>query len=248
MKKFIKENLDNIIYILSIIFSILLTLHIENKFNKIEIIKNNYWPILLSLVSVTFTLAILQLRLNKKEKNLEEENKKLSIRNKYLEDLIASFKYQISKPLEDLLHDVSKRLSFNERHRITIYTYTNGCFFSIARYSKNPSFNKFGRISIDNPNEFLFKVWNGEEKCQSIKVSPERNMPTKKICAHFLYEYNKEHPKKDKIGLVVFESIENKNKHFNNGKFEKEVEIINEFIQDKLNIKQDLKLAMKEGL
>ena len=247
-KKFLKENIKHIVDILILLFSIVLTLHIESKFNNYSLIKNYYWYILIILGSTVIGLTIYKIKLEKKEKDIEEENKKLTLQKKYLEDLIASLKYQISKPLEDFLHNVSIRLSLNERHRITVYTYTNGCFFSIARYSKNPSYNKFGRISIDDKSEFLFKVWNGEEKCQSIKVSPERNMPTQKICAHFLYEKNHEHPGKDKIGLVVFESTSKKNKNFNNGKFAEEVTRINEFIQSSMNIKQDLKLAMKEGL
>jgi len=245
---FIKKNKEHIVDISILILTILFTLHVENKFNEYLWVKKYYWIILVIISLAIIGLTIAKVIIDRTEKNLLEQNQRLENENKSLESLISSFKYQISKPLEDLLHNISKELGFTSRHRITVYTYTNGCFLSIARYSSNPDYTNFGRISIKDTNEFIFKVWSGEENCQTNKICSERKMPTQKICVHFLYEKNDAHPTKDKVGLVVFESTEKKNKQFNNGKFTAQANKINEFMHENINIKQDLSLAIKEGL
>jgi hypothetical protein len=257
--KFLKKYKTSIIDIAILIFTILLTLHIENKFQTIDWINNSYWFYLSITILIVVILTGLKIYFEVKENNLIIENEKkhkelvlksikMKNENKYLQDLISSFKYQISKPLEDKLHDIYKKLNFNSNHRITIYTYTKGCFFSIARYSSNQNYTSFGRIAITSEDEFIFKVWNGENNCASLSDSKERKMPTKKICAHFLYEKNEVHPEKDKIGLVVFESTLKAPKQFNNGKFSEHVKDINSFINEHMEIKQDLKFAMQEDL
>lgn len=255
----LKKYRTFIIDIFILILMILLTLHIEDKFKETEWINNSYWFYLNITILIIIILTGLKIFLEISENSLIIENDKIhkdlvlkSIKikneNKYLQDLISSFKYQISKPLEDKLHDIYGKLNFNSNHRITVYTYTKGCFFSIARYSSNQNYTGFGRIAIASEEEFIFKVWNGENKCETLPGYEERKMPTKKICAHFLYEKNEDHPEKDKIGLVVFESTLKINKQFNNGKFTEHVKDINSFINEHMEIKQDLNFAMQEDL
>jgi hypothetical protein len=246
--KFIKKHKEQIVDISILVLTIIFTLHIENKFDTIAWVKNYYWLLLIVVVIIIIGLTFFKVIIDRKEKNYEKENVKLQEDNKYLQSLISSFKYQISKPLEDELHAIFVELGLNSNHRITVYTYTNGCFFSIGRYSSNQNYTSFGRIAIDDKDEFIFKVWNGEANCDKLTIDKQRKMPTKKICAHFLYEKNEAHPEKDRIGLIVFESTEGRNKQFNNGKFTEHIKRINTFIHENINIKQDLNFAIQEGL
>lgn len=246
--EFLKKNKIYLIEIGILLITILFTLHIENKFEKVAWIHDNYNFYVIILILVTVILAFFKIQHESNEKDCIKENEELLNESKYLQELISTFKYQISKPLEDKLHEIYQKLSFNSNHRITVYTYTKGCFFSIARYSSNQNYSSFGRIAIKSKDEFIFKVWNGENKCENLYVCSDRKMPTKKACAHFLYEKNDTHPEKDRIGLVVFESIKSSDNKFNNGKFLEYVKEINSFINKHMEIKQDLNFAIQEGL
>ncbi len=164
--------------------------------------------------------------------------------------MISAFKYQINQPLEDKLCEIYNSLGFDTQYRITVYTYTRGRFFSIGRYSKNTNFRKFGRIAIKDESEILFQAWEKGEMSSAIEIDTRRKMPSKRIVIKFLYEKNNNDSlkQKNKIGVVVFETTLKKSKKLNDGKLKKAVQIINDFLNEKMGIKQDLNIAIKEGL
>ncbi|BDB67475.1 hypothetical protein Hc94105_1698 [Helicobacter cinaedi] len=183
---------------------------------------------------------------------LEALNSDLQQEITFYKNMICAFKQQISGDLEDKLYDVYKTLGFGNTHRITVYTYTNNVFFSIGRYSANPSFSKFGRIKISDEKEMLFQMWkSGEEKVKTIGQDVERNMKSKKIGIFFLYAKNDNKPNKDKFGVIVFESINKKDKILcdsNIDKLREVTEEVNSYFYERWNIRQDLDIAIKEDL
>ena len=180
--------------------------------------------------------------------NLKEELDSIKEENSFLKELISSFKYQISQPLEDKLYEVYNELKFDNHYRITVYTYTKDRFFSIGRYSKNTHYKSFGRIAIKDKNELLFQAWHNGELNKKISPDKRRKMPSEKIAIKYLYEKNELTPNKDKFGVVVFESTQKNTVKLNNGQLDKAVNKINLFLNDKMGIRQDLKFAIEEGV
>lgn len=189
---------------------------------------------------------------NTRIKELENSLKESKNKNTFYEDLISAFKQQICAELENELCKTFRNLKLNHQHRITVYTYTKGVFFSIGRYSENTSLSKFGRIAIDNKEEILFKIWNnGEDEIRTMNPSKERNMKTKKIAIFFLYEKNDNLSNKDRFGVVVFESTNKKDKILSDSKkneLQEAAKNINEYFYKSWNIKQDLNIAIREEL
>lgn len=187
-----------------------------------------------------------------KTNNENREIKNLQSEVKFYQGLIADFKQQISGELENELYNIFNKLKLKNQHRITIYTYTYGTFFSIARYSSNSSLNKFGRIAIKDKSEQLFKVWdNSEEKIAKIESNQSRNMKARKIGIFFLYEKNDKQPKKDKFGVIVFESFDKNDKILTDKHielFRKAADDINEYFYKSWSIRQCLDTAIKEEL
>jgi uncharacterized FlaG/YvyC family protein len=245
---FFKNNFHRIIDFLAIVVTIIFTLLIEGKFNEIEFVKRHPNIALSVMIIISLLVAWKKISYEKKQNNLEENLNKIKEENKYLKDLISSFKYQISKPLEDQLCAIYNDLNFNNHYRITVYTYTKGVFFSIGRYSKNTDYNNFGRIAIKNKNELLFTAWHNGEVNQEVSPDKQRKMPSQKIVIKYLYEKNDRLPKKDKFGVVVFETTKKNTKHFNNGKLNEAAHQINSFINESIGIRQDLNFAIDEGV
>jgi len=228
--------------------AIIFTLLIEGKFDDIGSVKRH--PIfLMSIMFVfSFILIVLKIYFEYSEENLKKKVSSLSVENDFFKELISSFKYQISQPLEDKLYEIYNELNFDNRYRITVYTYTKKQFFSIGRYSANTHYKEFGRISIKNENEVLFDAWHNGELNKKVNPNSERKMPSEKIAIKYLYEKNEHSPKKDKFGVVVFETTNSNTKKLNNGKLDSTVKNLNEFLNDNMGIRQDLNFAMQEDL
>ena len=192
-------------------------------------------------------LFIVKIKHEIKKYNTEEDLLEIRKENTFLKNLISNFKYQISKPLEDELCKVSKELELDSQYRISVYTHTSDRFFSIGRYSENPSFKKFGRIAIRDKNELIFKAWERGELIEKVKPNKKLVMKSVKIAVKFLYEKNKESPKKDRFGIVVFETTKNKDNKIVLNNLEKATEIIQKYFDSNWNIKQDLNFATDEG-
>lgn len=249
MKKFLNKYKNQIIDFLILIDTIVFTLLIEGKFaDYLEFVKVHPMKSIAFMGVISFILGIIKIIFELKQINLEEQLDEVNIENEFLKDLISAFKYQISQPLEDKLYEVFKNLKLNHQHRITVYTYTKGTFISIARYSENATYKSFGRISINDKSELLFKAWETKELNEIVAPDPKRKMPSKKIVIKYLYEKNDTSPKKDKIGVIVFETINDKDSKFNNGKLNTAVDSINEFMNESWNVKQDLNFAIREGV
>lgn len=255
MKRTIFQVLEFLIFFTP---TIMLSAIFSNKFDdKIVFLKN--YPFL-SIVIATAISGILYYFRNQFKKydeneeieKLQKEKQDIEREIKFYQGLITDFKQQISKELEDELYKAFKKLELKNQHRITIYTYTYGTFFSIARYSSNFSLNKFGRIAIKDKSEQLFKVWNdGKEVIIKIEPNQSRNMKTRKIGIFFLYEKNNKQPKKDKFGVIVFESTNKNDKILidkNIKLFKEVVDNINEYFYKSWSICQCLDIAIKEQL
>ena len=255
MKKLYQKSYSKTIDLLIPIVAILFTLLVEGKLDSIDIIKEYPTTAIVIMFVVSILLVGKKILNEAKKENLKNELDKLSNElstteeeNSFLKSLISNFKYQISKPLEDKLFEVFQELKLDHRYRITVYTHTADRFFSIARYSNNESYKKFGRIAIKDKNEVIFEAWNNREFAKKVKVDVARNMPTEKISIKYLYVKNEDNPNKDKFGVVVFETTQGNTKKLNSAKLDIEVKKINDFLNNTMDIKQDLRFAIEEGV
>jgi len=248
MKIWLKNNYHHIVDLLIPVVGIIFTLLIEGKFNEIKDIKLHPVNYIVGLSIISIVLLIIKFIYVLKQTNLKKEVSELNEENRFLKELISNFKYQISQPLEDKLYKLSKELTFDNKCRITVYTHTTDRFFSIGRYSQNTSYKKFGRIAIKDKDELIFRAWNNGELIEVIKPDKARNMKSEKIAIKYLYEKNEHHPNKDKFGVVVFETTQKNTKKFNSAKLDVAVKSINDFLNNTMDIRQDLNFAMKEGL
>lgn len=230
------------------ILGIVLTLVVEGKFEDyIPYTKKH--PVNSIIVVSIILIFLFVLKIKKTIKQYKEKENLLEIKeeNNFLKNLISNFKYQISQPLEDVLCKAFRELKLNSQYRITVYTYTADRFFSIGRYSENSNFKKFGRIAIKDKNELIFKAWEYGELTEKIEPDKRLTMQSVKISIKFLYEKNEENPKKDKFGIVVFETTKNKENRIDLVKLDKATETIQKYFDINWNIKQDLNFAIQEG-
>ena len=240
MKKIISKYYISVIEFFIFVFGIVLTLVVEGKFEDyIPYTKKH--PLNSIVIVVIILLALFVVK-------IMHEIKKYNAENTFWQNLISNFKYQISKPLEDELCKVFKELKLDSQYRITVYTHTSDIFFSIGRYSENPSFKKFGRIAISDKNELIFRAWEQQgELIEKVKPNKTLMMKSVKIAVKFLYEKNEESPKKDRFGIVVFETTKNKDNKIVPNNLEKATKIIQKYFDSNWNIKQDLNFATEEG-
>lgn len=249
MIKIIKKKYIVLIDILIPIVAILFTLLVEGKLE--EYIPYTKKHPLNSIVIISFfslLLVCFKIYYEYNKYNLQEEFNLLKEENTFLKGLISNFKYQISKPLEDKLFEIFRDLRLDSHYRITVYTYTSGRFFSIGRYSENPNYKKFGRIAIRDTDEIIFKAWSGGELTEIIQADNRRNMKSVKISIRYLYEKNENSPKKDRFGIIVFETTKRSESKINNGNLNNSVEKIQEFFNITWHIKQNLNFAIEEEL
>lgn len=249
MKKIISKYYISVIEFFIFVFGIVLTLVVEGKFEDyIPYTKKHPLNSIVIVVVILLALFVVKIMHEIKKYNAEEELLKASKENTFWQNLISNFKYQISKPLEDELCKVFKELKLDSQYRITVYTHTSDIFFSIGRYSENPSFKKFGRIAISDKNELIFRAWEQQgELIEKVKSNKTLMMKSVKIAVKFLYEKNEESPKKDRFGIVVFETTKNKDNKIVPNNLEKATKIIQKFFDSNWNIKQDLNFATEEG-
>jgi hypothetical protein len=239
---------NRIIDVFTPVLAILFTLWVEGKFNEIPEIKAHPVNMMIGLSVLTIILAWRKISYEVRQDDFKEKLQTSTEENEYLKQLISAFKYQISQPLEDKLFEIYESLRLDNQYRITVYTYTKGRFFSIARYAKNQHYKKFGRIAIGDRNELLFKAWEDGELNEAVSPDSNRKMPSCKIAIKYLYEKNDINPQKDKIGVIVFETTNHRDSKLNNGKLKETVKIINDFMNESWNIKQDLNFAISEGV
>jgi hypothetical protein len=249
MKEIISKYYISVIEFFIFVFGIVLTLVVEGKFEDyIPYTKKHPLNSIVIVVVILLVLFVVKIMHEIKKYNAEEELLKASKENTFWQNLISNFKYQISKPLEDELCKVFKELKLDSQYRITVYTHTSDIFFSIGRYSENPSFKKFGRIAISDKNELIFRAWEQQgELIEKVKPNKTLIMKSVKIAVKFLYEKNEESPKKDRFGIVVFETTKNKDNKIVPNNLEKATKIIQKFFDSNWNIKQDLNFATEEG-
>lgn len=249
MKEIISKYCISVIEFFIFVFGIVLTLVVEGKFEDyIPYTKKHPLNSIVIVVVILLVLFVVKIMHEIKKYNAEEELLKASKENTFWQNLISNFKYQISKPLEDELCKVFKELKLDSQYRITVYTHTSDIFFSIGRYSENPSFKKFGRIAISDKNELIFRAWEQQgELIEKVKPNKTLIMKSVKIAVKFLYEKNEESPKKDRFGIVVFETTKNKDNKIVPNNLEKATKIIQKFFDSNWNIKQDLNFATEEG-
>lgn len=249
MKKIISKYYISVIEFFIFVFGIVLTLVVEGKFEDyIPYTKKHPLNSIVIVVVIFLALFVVKIKHEIKKYNAEEELLKASKENTFWQNLISNFKYQISKPLEDELCKVFKELKLDSQYRITVYTHTSDIFFSIGRYSENPSFKKFGRIAISDKNELIFRAWEQQgELIEKVKPNKTLMMKSVKIAVKFLYEKNEESPKKDRFGIVVFETTKNKDNKIVPNNLEKATKIIQKYFDSNWNIKQNLNFATEEG-
>lgn len=244
----IKRKYHHIVDLLIAVVGINFALLIEGKYDGNEWIKNHPVNAIVLMALISIILVVIKIIYEVKQVNLKEEVSASNEENIFLKGLISNFKYQISQPLEDKLYQLSNELTFDNKYRITVYTHTTDRFFSIGRYSQNTSYKKFGRIAIKDKDELISKAWHDGELIETIKPDNTRNMKSEKIAIKYLYEKNEYNPKKDKFGVVVFETTHKTTKKFNSGKLDEAVKSINDFLNNTMDIRQDLNFAMKEGV
>lgn len=249
MKKWFKRNWILFVDISLPIIAILFTLLVEGKLSEyIVYTKEHPSNSIVIMVVISLILAGLKIYYEYNRENLKEELESLGEENQFLKGLISEFKYQISKPLEDKLYEIFRDLKFDGQYRITVYTHTAGRFFSIGRYSENPNYKKFGRIAIRDKNELIFKAWENGELTDTVQPNQKLNMRSVKISIKYLYEKNETTPRKDRFGIIVFETTKNKENKIKNGHLDSAVEKVQNFFNEQWHIKQNLNFAMQEGL
>lgn len=249
MKTWFKVHWILFVDLFIIITAIVFTLLVENKLiDLIPYTKKHPMNSILIMGVFSIILAILKIYYEYNKKNIQEELKLIQEENQFFKSLISEFKYQISKPLEDKLFQVFRDLKFDGHYRITVYTYTAGRFFSIGRYSENPNYKKFGRIAIRDKNELIFKAWRNGEITDTVTPCEKLNMKSVKISIKYLYEKNDITPKKDRFGIIVFETTNAKDRKIKNGDLDSAVETIQKFFDEQWHIKQNLAFAIEEGL
>ena len=150
--------------------------------------------------------------------------------------------------MEDELCKIFRLLKLDTHYRITVYTYTSEIFFSIGRYAENSNLKKFGRIAISDKEEIIFKAWNDGEITEKLSSDNKRNMKSVKISIKYLYEKNDSNPKKDRFGIIVFETTKNKENKIDLKNLDEATQQIQDFFDNNWNIKQNLTTAYKEGL
>ncbi len=238
---------DFAIFLFGMTFTIFSMIITSDKFKSYNWV--NKYPIFLLSVNMLVLLIFTGIKLfyEKNQKSIKEDVLSLKEENKFLNELIKRFKYQICGHLEDVLFNSLKlfQLHTNAKYRVTVYTYTKGRFFSIGRFSQSPSYKEFGRIAIRDRNELLFQAWNNGELVKDLTPDPKRNMPSKKIAIKYLYVDSK---LKDKFGVIVFETTNEHDSKLKNGNLEKMTLNINQYFFEKMNIRQDLNFAISEGL
>ena len=249
MKKLIGKHYILVVEFFIFVFGIVFTLVVEGKFEEyIPYTKEHPLNSITIAVIILFILFIVKIIHEIKKCNTEEDLLEIRKENTFLKNLISNFKYQISKPLEDELCKVFKELKLDGQYRISVYTYTADRFFSIGRYSENPKFKRFGRIAIRDKNELIFKAWEQQgELIEKVKPNKKLMMKSVKIAVKFLYEKNEESPKKDRFGIVVFETIKNKDNKIVSNNLARATEIIQKYFDSNWNIEQDLNFATDEG-
>ncbi|MDA3078132.1 hypothetical protein OFO07_04225 [Campylobacter sp. JMF_06 NA1] len=231
------------------IFYIILTLLIEGKLETLfPYTKQHPMNSIIFVAIICAILSIAKIIFEFKRKNHKNLLDKAEKENEFLKNLISDFKYQISQPLEDELCKIFRLLKLDTNYRITVYTYTSEIFFSIARYAENPNLKKFGRIAISNKEEMIFQAWNSGEMTKKISSDNKRNMKSVKISIKYLYEKNDSNPKKDRFGIIVFETTKNKENKIDLENLDKVTQQIQDFFDNNWNIKQNLTTAYKEGL
>lgn len=249
MKKWFKKHWILFVDIFIPIVAIFFTLLVEGKLSEyITYTKEHPVNSILIMVLISLLLAGLKIYYEYNKENLQDELESLGEENQFLKGLISEFKYQISKPLEDKLYEIFRDLKFDGHYRITVYTHTSGRFFSIGRYSENPNYKKFGRIAIRDKNELIFRAWENGELTETVQPNQKLNMKSVKISIKYLYEKNEVAPKKDRFGIVVFETTKNKENKIKNGNLDNAVEKIQKFFDEQWHIKQNLNFAMQEDL
>jgi hypothetical protein len=111
VKKWFKKRwilfVDFFIPIVAIVFTLL----VENKFTE-SIPYTKVHPVnsIVIMVAISLILAGLKIYYEYNKENIQEELESLGEENKFLIGLISEFKYQISKPLEDKLYEISREI------------------------------------------------------------------------------------------------------------------------------------------
>jgi len=204
--------------------------------------QNSLWIIFL-IFKIKFENDIVQElasinELQKKYDNQKNETNRLI-------QLLDTLKYQISGSWNEQLRTITKELKFDNKYRITVYLRTFNKFLSFARHSNNPEFSKYGRSYIDNKDEYIYHAWaNGEGISEIDNPDNIRNMPSRKIGVFYLYTNDES----NKFGIVVFETTDKKSKLLIKTKLKEATHKINKNINESLEIKPDISIAMKEGL
>jgi hypothetical protein len=235
------------IFLFGMTFTVLTMIITSDKFKSFNWVNRHPIFLLIINIAVLVIFAGIKLFYEIQQKAIKRIAIDKDEENKFLNDLIVHFKHQICKPLETVIFNSLKTqgLSENTKYRVTIYTYTHGRFFSIGRFSANPSYQKFGRIAIRDKNELLFKAWNDGELIEDVSPCDKRNMKSVKIAIRYLYETAE---RKDKFGVIVYETINKKDSKLKNGNLDSMTNGINEYFFEKMNIRQDLNFAMNEEL
>ncbi|MBK2093821.1 hypothetical protein [Francisella philomiragia] len=162
--------------------------------------------------------------------------------NKSLCFAVSHYRNFLGNKLRNELIKHYKNCNFNKGERITVFLYAEGMFFPLARYSKNPKYDKFGRNFIQKKNEYLFSVINDDkEKVDDFRYNKikfwRRVMKSKDMYCYEILSEAENIP----IGIISFQSTENgyftKNKK---SKIKKESEEIASFVNS-------LSIDMKMG-
>lgn len=238
---------DFALLVLSIALTIFIMIITSDKFKSIEFVNRHPTLIILTDIFLLLVSAIIKLCYEIQQKNIKQKIVGIKEENNFLNELIKRFKYQICGHLESVLFNSLKEFQLHEdtKYRVTVYTYTKGRFFSIGRFSHSPSYKNFGRIAIRDQSELLFKSWNHGELIETVIPCEKRNMKSIKIAIRYLYETK---DKKDKFGVIVYETTKKNDTKLKNGNLEKMTLNINQYFFEKMNIRQDLNFAMDEGL
>lgn len=252
MKLFSGKYTKYIIELFLLIVSIAFTLLLTDLPKEIQFVHNYFNYILILIVAIWFILFTIKIKFENNINQLFDTIIELQIKNgnhknenKRLIELLDTLKYQISGSWNEQLRTISNGLKFDNTYRITVYLRTHNKFISFARYSNNPEFSKFGRSYIDNNHEYIYKAWeNGEGKTTIDIPDNTRKMKSKAIWVNYLYTKDKF----NKIGIVVFETTDKSGKKLVKCKLNQATQQINKFINESLDIKPDIYIAMNEGL
>lgn len=182
MKNFFKDYLSTILEILAVISSgitfyilsdegarALISFFMPKLSEKDLLVKirsfqeNSFWILVTIWIVFTIITIIVRVKSQKRISTLEETIKtKDKIIEEQKEELekYTLLRQNISLIFEHHLRSIAQSLNFTNNERISLYIVDNNRFICCSRFSKNPTYKRWGRASYPLDEGVIGRAWN----------------------------------------------------------------------------------------